>query len=207
MTELCELSQTKAATQIRNESWMTSQYVPTWVDIDSVGLDQFFTRPSVAKACWKSLSNYIKMSGASISHYKFVEPSAGLGAFYDLLPANRRVGIDVVQFRSEFIQKDFLSWSPKANGYSYACIGNPPFGYRAWLALAFLNHAAMFCDYVGFIVPMAFQSRGKSNVQDRVEGLHLVHSSPLRLFRFITIPYPHTYFTWSKLVTNEGGSV
>lgn len=75
----------------------------------------------------------------------------------------------------------------KKNGYSYVCVGNPPFGYRAWLALAFLNHAAKFSNYVGFILPMAFQSRGKSNVQDRVKGLHLVHSSPLPANSFVDI--------------------
>jgi len=121
----------------------------------------------------------MEADGADISHFKFIEPSAGFGAFYDLMPNSRRIGIDIAQFRPQFIQKDFLTWSPQKNGYNYACVGNPPFGYRAWLALAFLNHAARFSDYVGFIVPMAFQSRGKGNVQDRVKGLHLVHSSPL----------------------------
>lgn len=168
-----------SAIEIRNKSWAKSEYIPTWVKIDDVGLDQFFTRPAVAKACWESLCAYMNKVGADISHYKFIEPSAGLGAFYDLLPDDRRIGIDVASFRPEYIKNDFLAWTPKKNGYSYACIGNPPFGYRAWLALAFMNHAARFCDYVGFIVPMSFQSRGKSNVQDRVNGLHLVHSSSL----------------------------
>jgi len=27
-----------------------------------------------------------------------------------------------------------------------AVVGNPPFGYRAWLALAFVNRAALFAD-------------------------------------------------------------
>lgn len=173
------------AIQVRNRLWANNEYIPTWVDINSIGLDQFFTRPAIAKECWESLCKYMQSDGANIAHYKFVEPSAGLGAFYDLLPKNRRVGIDIVQFRPEFIQNDFLTWSPKLNGYSYACVGNPPFGYRAWLALAFLNHAAMFSNYVGFILPMAFQSRGKSNVQDRVKGLHLAHSSPLPADSFI----------------------
>jgi hypothetical protein len=167
------------ALEIRNKSWNTSRYIPRWVKLEKVGLDQFFTQPEVAKSCWDSLCDYIKSDGAKLTDYKFVEPSAGLGAFYDLLPPNRRFGIDVVKFRPDYIQTDFLAWSPKSNGYSFACIGNPPFGYRAWLALAFLNHAARFSDYVGFIVPMAFQSRGKSNVQDRVQMLRLVHSSPL----------------------------
>jgi hypothetical protein len=169
----------------RNKSWINSEHIPSWVDIENVGLDQFFTRPTVAKACWESLCKHMKKMGEDLSNYKFVEPSAGKGAFYDLLPETRRVGIDVVKFRSNYIQSDFLSWEPKKNGHSYACVGNPPFGYRAWLALAFMNHAALFSDYVGFIVPMAFQSRGKSNVQDRVKGLQLIHSSLLPPDSFI----------------------
>lgn len=174
-----------SAIAIRNRSWKDSQYIPKWVDVENVGLDQFFTRPEIAKMCWNSLCEHMREDGTDAALYKFIEPSAGLGAFYDLLPVGRRTGIDVVRFRSGYIQNDFLAWSPKVNGYSYACVGNPPFGYRAWLALAFLNHAAMFSDYVGFIVPMAFQSRGKSNVQDRVKGLHLAHSSPLPAGSFI----------------------
>ena len=58
-------------------------------------------------------------------------------------------------------------------------MGNPPFGYRAWLSLAFLNHAASFADYIGFIVPMGFQSDGKGSPKHRVIGAELVHSEPL----------------------------
>jgi len=55
------------------------------------------------------------------------------------------------------------------------------------LALFFVNHAGLFSDYIGFIVPMAFQSNGKSNVKDRVKGFHLVHQSPLPHDSFIDI--------------------
>jgi len=182
---LKEKTTSDIALEIRNKSWRTSRYIPRWVRPEQVGLDQFFTQPDIAKSCWKSFCGYIEDDGAKLTDYKFVEPSAGLGAFYDLLPSNRRIGIDVMNFRTDYIHTDFLSWLPKSNGYSYTCIGNPPFGYRAWLALAFLNHAAKFSDYVGFIVPMAFQSRGKSNVQDRVKGLRLVHSSPLPTDSFV----------------------
>ncbi len=175
------------ATELRNTAWQKDARIPSWVDIFGVGLDQFFTRPDVAKGCWKSFCDYITADGGNISNYKFIEPSAGMGAFYDLLPDDRRVGIDVEQFRPSYIKSDFLSWTPEKNGYSYACIGNPPFGYRAWLALIFLNHAAQFSDYVGFILPMGFQSRGKSNLIDRVKGLYLVHSSHLPQDSFIGI--------------------
>jgi len=179
--------QAETAIELRNKSWGKSNYIPKWVEIDNVGLDQFFTRPIIAKQCWKSLCNFMFSDGADISCYNFVEPSAGLGVFFDLLPENRRIGIDVARFRTEYIQQDFLSWIPKKNGYSYVCVGNPPFGYRAWLALIFLNHAALFSDYVGFILPMGFQSRGKSNLIDRVRGLYLVHSSPLPADSFVDV--------------------
>ena len=173
------------ALEVRNKSWLKSSYIPDWVNIDEVGLDQFFTKPEIAKKCWESFINFIAKTGDDLNHYKFVEPSAGLGAFYNLLPSDRRIGIDVVKFKSEYIQSDFLAWLPNKNGHCYACIGNPPFGYRAWLALAFLNHASKFSDYVGFIMPMAFQSIGKSNPKDRVRGLHLVHSTLLPQNSFI----------------------
>lgn len=174
-----------SAIEIRNKTWKKNNQIPTWVDIDNVGLDQFFTSPNIAQKCWKSLCNYMAADGVDISQYKFIEPSAGLGSFYDLLPDNRRIGIDIVKFRLDYLQCDFLAWTPNENGYSYACVGNPPFGHRAWLALIFLNHAALFSDYVGFILPMGFQSRGKSNLIDRVNGLYLVHSSPLPFNSFV----------------------
>ncbi len=197
-----------SAIEIRNKSWVNNEYIPTWVNIGDVGLDQFFTRPAVAKACWESLYKYMEADGVNIAQYEFVEPAAGLGAFYDLLPDNRRIGVDVERFRPGFTQTDFLSWSPGQNGYSYACIGNPPFGYRAWLALAFLNHAARFSDYVGFIVPMAFQSRGKSNVQDRVKGLYLAHSSSLPADSFVdadgnSVKVNALWQIWARAVNKE----
>jgi hypothetical protein len=170
---------------MRNKAWVKNEHIPSWVNIDNLDLDQFFTRPDVAKECWKSLCDYIVANGAKIANYKFVEPSAGLGAFYDLLPKNNRIGIDVVQYRPEYIRNDFLSWIPQDNGNKYVCVGNPPFGYRAWLALTFLNHAASFSEYVGFILPMGFQSRGKSNLIDRVKGLYLVHSLRLPQDSFV----------------------
>ena len=176
-----------SAIKIRNKSWKKSEYIPSWVNIEEVGLDHFCTRPDIAKFCWENLCEYLATENVDLSEYKFIEPSAGLGAFYDLLPKKRRIGIDVVNGNPSFIQQDFLSWQPKNKKQKYICVGNPPFGYRAWLALAFVNHASLFSDYIGFIVPMAFQSDGKSNVKDRVKNFHLVHSSQLPSNIFIDV--------------------
>ena len=166
------------AAKRRNIAWEQSPDIPSWVDLDTVDLDRFYTRPDVAEYCTASLLAIMEQDHADLERYEFVEPGAGRGAFYDLLPAGRRIGIDILPERSEFVEHDFLTWEPAVKK-RYATIGNPPFGYRAWLALAFLNHAATFADYIGFIVPMAFQSDGKGSPKHRVVGAELVHSEPV----------------------------
>lgn len=170
----------------RNRAWENSRYIPNWVNPETVGLDQFFTKSHIAQYCLDSLLSFMRSDGVDERNYKFIEPSAGEGAFYDLLPKERRIGIDIMPLRSDIIEHDFLTWRVKPNGFSYVVIGNPPFGYRAWLALAFLNHAAVFSDYVGMILPMAFQSDGKGSPKHRVKGLKLVHSEILPKNSFIS---------------------
>ncbi len=93
------------------------------------------------------------------------------------------------------------------NGHSYAVVGNPPFGYRAWLALAFMNHAASFADYVGMILPMAFQSDGKGSPKLRVKGLKLVHTRDLPSDSFVdaggqTVKVNALWQVWQRGVNN-----
>ena len=169
----------------RNVGWETNPLIPAWVDPEKVDLDRFFTRPDVAKDCYASLLDAMANDHADANRYKFVEPSAGEGAFFDLLPAGRRIGIEIVPGRADFECCDFLDWKPTANGHRYAVIGNPPFGYRAWLALVFMNHAASFADYMGMILPMGFQSNGKGSPKFRVEGAELMHSEYLPSDSFV----------------------
>jgi len=176
-----------SAIKFRNKKWQDNKYIPKWVNIEEVDLDHFCTRPEVAKVCWDKFLKYLKKEKVNLSEYTFIEPSAGLGAFYDLLPKDRRIGIDIVKGNPEFIQQDFLSWQPEDKSKKYICVGNPPFGYRAWLALSFVNHAEKFSDYIAFIVPMAFQSNGKSNIKDRIKSFHLVHQSSLPIDSFIDV--------------------
>lgn len=176
-----------SAIKLRNKSWQGNKYIPNWVNVKEVDLDHYCTRPEVAKICWERFLKHLKKEKVNLSEYTFIEPSAGQGAFYNLLPKNRRIGIDVVKEHPEYIEQDFLSWLPKDKNKKYISIGNPPFGYRAWLALAFVNHAGLFSDYIGFIVPMAFQSNGKSNIKDRIKGFHLVHQSLIPANSFIDV--------------------
>ena len=161
----------------RNKAWQRTPLVPTWVNSAEVGLDRFFTRPDIARTCYENLLAVIKKDHAHLSAYQFVDPGAGTGAFFDLLPKDRRIGIDIMPTRAEFIEHDYLTWEPPTG--RYVVVGNPPFGYRAWLALAFVNRSASFADYMGFILPMAFQSDGKGSPKYRVEGAELVQSQSL----------------------------
>lgn len=169
-----------AALDFRNERWLSNRIAPGWVDVNTVGLDQFFTTERVARDCYKEMLAFLESKGESVSDFHFVEPSAGSGAFYDLMPSKKRTGVDVLPIRNDFVRSDFLTWKPRrVAGRRHLVVGNPPFGYRAWLALAFVNHAAKFADYIGMILPMAFQSDGKGSPKHRVEGMALQSSRTL----------------------------
>lgn len=173
------------ALELRNTAWKTTDRIPGWVRGREIGLDQYNTLPEVAKYCWDSLQEFLKKEDVNIKNYHVLEPSAGIGAFYDLLPKENRIGIDVENYRNDYIQHDFLTWEPKWKNEPCIAIGNPPFGYRGWLALAFINRAAEYCDYVGFILPMSFQSEGKGSPKNRVQGMILMHSEKIPTNSFV----------------------
>ncbi len=167
---------TTAVLKKRNESWEKKKEIPKWVPIENVGLDQFFTKKEVAIEYYNQMLTYLENLNIKKSDCLFIEPSAGNGAFYDLLPINSRIGIDLYPMCEGVIQQDFLDYTPPKTDKKLIFIGNPPFGYRAWLALLFMNRVAQFADYAFFILPMAFQSEGKGSPKNRVQGMKLVHS-------------------------------
>lgn len=172
------------AVLIRDRAWELTHRIPDWVRGRDIALDQYNTSPEMADYCWSSFQKFLRQKRVSPSHFTFVEPSAGTGAFFDLLPP-QKIGIDVECFRSEYIQHDFLTWEPPKRG-KFIAIGNPPFGYRGWLALAFMNKVSEFCDYAAFVLPMSFQSDGKGSPKHRVEGMKLMHSEKLPHDVFVT---------------------
>ena len=168
-----------SAVALRNEAWAGLDSIPPWVNPESVDLDRFFTRPEIAQLCYQSLADFLEDDGALSDDFVFIDPSSGNGAFFNLMPAERRLAIDVLPNHTGAIQADYLSWFPTETDAGYVVVGNPPFGYRAWLALAFMNHSAVFADYIGMILPMAFQSDGKGSPKHRVQGAELLISEIL----------------------------
>lgn len=112
----------------------------------------YFTAPHLAARCVKLLDARCKLK----SYDLVVEPSAGEGVFLTLLPADRRIGIDIAPGHPEVIGADFLTWQPPDSSGRILTVGNPPFGQRASMALAFIEHAATFSDTIAFILPRSF---------------------------------------------------
>ena len=121
-------------------------------------LGQFYTKSKVAGACWEHFTNTLLTLNRNLSDFFFVEPAAGTGAFYKLLPSEKRLGMDLVPRYNGVKSQDFFNVTdfPSAPGDT-AIISNPPFGKRGKLAIAFFNHAAHLADIVAFIVPVNFR--------------------------------------------------
>ena len=57
--------------------------------------DQFFTSKESSQYCIDKTYEILKKWNVDISNYHFIEPSAGDGSFYNLLPPDKRTGIDI----------------------------------------------------------------------------------------------------------------
>jgi len=138
-------------------------------------LDQYFTSPFIAEKLFRKSYEIISVyEGEKISDYTWVEPSAGDGCFYDLMP-DKKIGIDICPLRDNFIKADYLHYNLPSKTI---VLGNPPFGHRGLMALDFINHSQN-ADYVCFILPMFFESRGKGSIKYRVKNFNLIYSERL----------------------------
>ena len=142
------------------------------------GLDQFYTNSDIAQKCIDTID---------LSEYDLViEPSAGSGAFYNLIDHPNKIGVDIEPKCSGVIKQDFLQWDlnefplPKV-----LTIGNPPFGRQGSLAMKFIKHASIFSTTIAFILPRGFKKR---SVYDRV---------PLNFWKVNEIGIPENSFIYN----------
>ncbi|MDD2731626.1 MAG: SAM-dependent methyltransferase [Candidatus Pacebacteria bacterium] len=176
--------------------------------------DQFYTKPKVAEYCFDRFKEISKDLGIDLNKYTFIEPSAGCGFFYQLLPKKRRIGIDIEPKELSgvdnkgIIKFDYLKWHPKNKKKKYIVIGNPPFGLRGNLALQFINKSCLYADMVAFILPQLFNSDGKGVAGKRVMGYRLAYNEHLPPDSFI---YPNgeevkintVFQVWTKINTDR----
>jgi hypothetical protein len=155
--------------------------------------DQFFTSTELSTFCYKTLIDYINKNeipagmAPPLQNYTFLEPSCGNGAFFYLLPCDRRIGyeidVNLCKKHSEFICADFMNIEQLPSSSSNViAIGNPPFtngkgkqvGRKVNMQARFINKCAeLGCKYVAFIVGASMQ-RLKSKCD--TPNMKLVHS-------------------------------
>ena len=107
-----------------------------------------------------------------------LEPSAGKGAFYDLIEPHKRKGIDLDPKHPEVTKMDYFDYVPKKNK-RYLVVGNPPFGTQSSIAIMFMNKSCEFADCVAFIIPRTFK---RVSIQNRLSmGFKLLYCKDLPL--------------------------
>jgi len=115
-------------------------------------LDQFYTKEHISKKCIDTFKKFI-----SFSDYDYIlEPSAGSGSFYKLLPTNKRIGLDLEPKFNGIKKMNYFDYIPNKNK-TYIVIGNPPFGRISSTAVKFFNKSAEFADVIAFIIPRTFK--------------------------------------------------
>ena len=146
-------------------------------------LEKFYTHPQIAKKCVKTLSNFIPLDG--FSH--FVEPSAGLGVFLDVLKeynlSNEKeiYGGDISSTREDIVNMDFLQTPPSQieswrHGKTLV-FGNPPFGRQSKTLKRFIKQSICFAQTIAFILPRSFLKASLQKIFPL--EFHLVHSETL----------------------------
>jgi hypothetical protein len=116
------------------------------------GLDQFYTKPEVAKKCLETLN---------LSDYDvIIEPSAGKGDFLKSAQHKNKYGYDLDPKldgieRCDFLTKDLSFIENK----KVLFFGNPPFGRNSKIALKFIKKCCQYADTIAFILPKGFKKR------------------------------------------------
>lgn len=137
-------------------------------------LDQFYTNENISEKCIKILKEHV-----NFNDYDYIlEPSAGTGSFYKLLPKNKRIGLDL-EPKYETIKKiDYFDYKPE-NNKKYIVVGNPPFGKISSIAVKFFNKSAEFSDIIAFIIPRTFK---RVSIQNKLNlNFKLIYNEDLPL--------------------------
>lgn len=143
----------------------------------TVDLEQYFTCRKLAAKCLAAVERHFEIASFTLA----LEPSAGDGAFFSLLPPSTRVGIDLEPMADGIVQADFFHWEPPLFEDNILTIGNPPFGQRGSLAVDFVNRACQFSRVVAFILPRTFR---KDTFFNRVDPMfHLIEQFDCDDFR------------------------
>lgn len=158
-------------------------------------LDQFYTKTEIASYCVDKLQEYYPYE----SFDKIIEPAAGTGAFYNLIPEDRRIGLDIDP-KIEVQKCDFLTQYEYTSQGRVLVLTNPPYGTNSTTAVAFFKKAAQFADVIGYLIPIQWK---RYTLQNRLpKNWNLIFSEDLPkdsfLFNNETYGVSTCFQIWSK---------
>lgn len=158
-------------------------------------LDQFYTNNDIASHCHQLLLDFMDSKG--IEKTVWLEPSAGTGAFYNLLEGEK-IGIDLEPKTPNVIESDFLEFDLEDK--QYITIGNPPFGKNSSLAIKFFNKCSLHSKVVAFIVPKTFKKDSVKNKLNANMHLEYEYEIPANSFHFINeiVDVPCVFQIWVR---------
>ena len=126
--------------------------------------DKFYTSVDVAKHMISMFTKKVKVNSRDL----FIEPSAGNGAFSNILFKKFKnvQAYDIEPQNVNINQQDFLEIvNPGCkNECKIHTIGNPPFGRQSTLAKRFIKKSAQFSSTIAFILPRSFKKPSFSQV-------------------------------------------
>jgi hypothetical protein len=163
-------------------------------------IDEFFTKPEVAEDLHRQTLEIVAHRPGYRDVTRWLEPSVGEGAFFNLLPADKRLGIDIAAKVPGVVEHDFLTYRQFGDHF-YFCIGNPPFSNG--MAVKFFNWAARVSSYIAFVVTTAFANPSVQRKLDR--HFHLLATLPVPDMAFLyggkEISVPTIYQIWERRET------
>lgn len=131
--------------------------------------DKFYTKPEIALECIKKAEPFIDTNDVVI------EPSAGNGSFFNQLPYQNKIGLDIEPEGSGIIKQDWFLYHPPPN---CVIIGNPPFGSRNNLSKKFIKHSLNTAKIIAFVLPSVYRKETLQTTFPPNWSLILDHTLP-----------------------------
>jgi hypothetical protein len=172
-------------------------------------IDKFYTEPSVAFECIRSVARHIKIDK---ERDIVIEPSAGNGSFIMEIRklCNHSLFYDIEPEHDDIRKQDYLSLElgliemPDLHTKIHI-IGNPPFGRQSTLAIQFIKKSAAVADSISFILPKSFKK--ESMMRHFPMSFHLVYQVDVAdnsfLIDNVVTNVPCVFQIWQKRDENR----
>lgn len=135
--------------------------------------DKYYTPSDLAEYCVSKVKEIIGENNIT----EYIEPSAGQGVFLDYLD-KPYLSYDIEPEDDRVIKADWLSVDLDYK-QGRCIIGNPPFGEKNNLSVAFYKKSIPICDYIAFILPVS-QYKNESKLYE----FDLIYSEDLKERKF-----------------------